>query len=231
MRDDTLEHRRDGISNRLIINLNHDADCENPWEERDGSWTLYSFLRNHRTGEGLEKWLNDWVPTIALRKKLSVGLAFALDYYEHGGSVWSIAGTGYRCQWDTSPNAGIMVWENKPGDMGAKSKEDRQKDAETCLTEYNAWANGDCYGFSVETGDGEHLDSCWGFIGPDKSYMFDEIRGSVAHYMEKHEFTRLLEDEEDGDEPDTLYYTIEGDAKWLTDRYSVEPKPALEKAA
>jgi hypothetical protein len=31
--------------------------------------------------------------------------------------------------------------------------------------EYTMWAQGDCWGFVIEDENGEHLDSCWGFIG------------------------------------------------------------------
>jgi len=226
MKDDTLEHRRDGISNRLVIGIHHDPDCENPLEEWDGQWALYSFHRDHSsTGSDLDKWVEDDKPTIALRKKLSVGLAFVLDYYEHGGFMWSLAGSGPQCQFDTANGAGILVWENKPSDMGAKDFLSRRKDAQSALDTYNAWGNGQCYGFSIETDEGEHLDSCFGHIGPDMEYMFDEIRAIVKGYMDKHGFLSIEEDEEGENEPDTLYYRFEGDAKDLVGYYSVEPKP------
>lgn len=33
------------------------------------------------------------------------------------------------------------------------------------LTEYNAWADGDCYGYAIEDVNGDEVSSCWGFIG------------------------------------------------------------------
>jgi hypothetical protein len=34
------------------------------------------------------------------------------------------------------------------------------------VAEYDAYLCGECYGYVVER-DGEHLDSCWGFLGDD----------------------------------------------------------------
>lgn len=68
------------------------------------------------------------------------------------------------------------------------------------VAEYDAWARGDCYGYIIETATttykvepsdnlmgsahivaippGEHVDSCWGFIG-DSDYCMEEARSAV----------------------------------------------------
>ncbi len=60
-----------------------------------------------------------------------------------------------------------MIWENPPEDMGAKTAEDRRKDAQGQLDEYNCWANGQVYGYEMKTAGGREKDSCWGFYGMD----------------------------------------------------------------
>lgn len=188
------------------ISIDTDPDAMGP-KEWDGQWTLYSFNHRHATYKNpdsseLRIEVKDGKATSrnpGLRRKLETGLAFFLSLYEHSGHAWSLAGEGMQCRWDTSPLAGILVWENKPGDMGATREKDpkkrhqaREKDARSFLETWNAWENGENYGYSIE-GDG--LDeNCGGFIGPDLSYMFQEIDG----YLEGRENIAIV---------------LEGDAK------------------
>ena len=93
-----------------------------------------------------------------------------LDCYEHSGISLSLAGRGMQCQWDTS--RGIALWipnEDYP------PKEDEgweavNKRAESTIELWNQWANGDCYGYTVdvfnpEGGEPVESESCWGFFG------------------------------------------------------------------
>ncbi len=197
---------------KITVRLEHDSDTENPLDW-DGSWTLYSFGRRHgnfrnpeELGLSLEQDSDGWpvVQNPGLRRKMAVGLAFFVSYYEHSGVQWSLPGEGMQCRWDSVRCAGLLVWMNKPSDMGARTYEDRKKDARGCLEIYNSWLNGDCYYWMVEQ-DGDDLNSCGGYIGSDHlEGMFDEIRDAIP---------------DDADEIEVV-----GDAKWLTDRYSVDKK-------
>ena len=44
---------------------------------------------------------------------------------------------------------------------------DEEKIRDRLVKLYEQWANGDVWGFIVEDGDGNELDSCWGFYGSD----------------------------------------------------------------
>lgn len=50
---------------------------------------------------------------------------------------------------------------------------DRKASALASLKEFESWARGDVYGYVVESPSGDHVDSCWGFIG-------DESRGEMV---------------------------------------------------
>lgn len=187
-------------SRKLVLRIEHDPDCECPMTACDGMWTLHSFNRRsiHYTNPDTFFPIN-----IGLRRKMAVGLAFMLDYYEHGLGMYSISGGGPQCQWDTARGAGILIWGNKPDEMGAKTVEDREKDAQSFLDEYNDWMNGNCYYFILEDTDGKTLDSCGGFIGtnyikevinehlePDDAVMVTgdvEIRGLKCRVVESHD--------------------------------------------
>jgi hypothetical protein len=196
----------------IRIRIENDPDLENP-TEWDGQWTVYSFGRRHLSykdpeelGLSLERG-EDGKPKVlnpGLRRKLEVGLAFFLSYYEHGGSVWSLIGEGPQCRWDTVSLAGLLVWEHPPKELGAKSREDRAKDARRFLETYNAWSNGDGMGYVVEDvvecdrheQHYEHLDSCWGFYGNDRDHLFDSILAAIpeARRTEERIFAGDLQD-------------------------------------
>lgn len=169
---------------KLIVRVENDPDVECPLEY--GHWKLYSFNRRsihyknpeiffRRSEEG------KIVPeNIGLQRKMQVGLAFALQYYEHGSGRYDLQGHGPQCEWDTAQWGGILIWEGKPKDMPFKTYEERQNSAELTLDEYNDWMNGNTFWFSIETHDypdDGHHESCGGFIG-EKS-VIEEINSRL----------------------------------------------------
>ena len=176
---------------KLKVILEHDVDIECP-ADMDCQWKLYSFNTrhiNHKTPEELglgpqDEYGEPKILNIGLRKKLSVGLAFILSYFEHSNSLWFIKGnkTMPDMQWDGTRIAGLLVWEHKPSDIGAKTYADREKDAEAFLESYNGWANGEGYMYRVEDEKGENKDSCAGF--DDSDYMLSQI----VHHLIGHDF-------------------------------------------
>lgn len=151
----------------IILSIEHDHDCEMPESEVNG-WKLVSFSRRHiNQGDPNDYFTSKGKIASKYNSKHRVGLFHVLSYYEHGGSEWSLRGEGMQCQWDSVSVAGVLVWTGKPGDMGAKTNEEREKDARNFLKEYNEWANGNCYYYSLTTDDGEDVGGCGGIIGSD----------------------------------------------------------------
>ena len=132
---------------------------EAPHKDADGMWKPYSFSTGHSNYKhprdiGFEQTGALLTPNIGLRRKLKVGLAFYLSYFEHGSCRWMLKNgpipPGVEFQWDGVRLAGLLVWEEPPENMGAKTYEDRMKDAQQFLDVYNAWCNGETYGYTVE---------------------------------------------------------------------------------
>ena len=145
------------------LTIGYDPDAERPDSGYNG-WKPISFGRRHNNFEHPDNYRLDKRRNVALGRKLQVGLAFWLSYYEHGLCQWSLQGEGPQCRWDAVDVAGIMIWTGRPSDMGVKTYRDRARDARNFLEEYTNWCNGACYWFCLEDG-GESLDSCGGFIG------------------------------------------------------------------
>jgi len=175
---------------KIRVSIDTDSMIENP-TEYDG-WKVYSFNRRHVNfthptdcGFKWDKATSRYVPTVALQRKLKVGRAFILSYYEHGPCRWDISGT-YQypdSEWDSSSFAGVLVWEQPAADLGPRSYENRKKDATGLLKIYTDWCNGWGLKYTIEkvTFDGEEeidsedLDSCCGFYHSDLEHMKQTI--------------------------------------------------------
>lgn len=171
---------------KLTLRVDHDPDVESP-SDSDG-WKLYSFSTRHGNfkhpealGLGARNVVGDLTFTSpGLRRKVDRGLAFVLSCYQHGNIVWSLKGEGPQCRWDTAQVGGILIWEGRSKDLGPKKVDDRRADAKRFLETYNAWANGETYCYAVEDEEGNVVDSCGGYVGPDLDYMWDSIRSAVG---------------------------------------------------
>jgi hypothetical protein len=149
------------MGRRLKIAIHHDGDVESPCEN-DG-FKLYSFHRDHISHCDPDKLPHS---EAKLKGLLAADRAWLLDYYEHGLCHWSLSGEGMQCQWDTSRNSGILVWE-EPANHLSTDPEQRRKSAASFLETYTMWCNGECYWYSIKTETDEYVDTCGGFIGMD----------------------------------------------------------------
>ena len=170
---------------KVTVKFVPDSDIFNPAGDAgymDNNWRLISFNNRHISYENHEKYTN---PDIGLRRKLEVGTAFYVDYFEHGDCKWSLSGTGPNCQWDTSRMAGIIIFDNVK-DMGAKTLEDRAKDAANFLQIYTDWSNGHGHGYVIQDEDGNDLDSCFGFYDSEIEYTVSEIVSALDWLTKEH---------------------------------------------
>lgn len=181
-----LEERRTGNTS-LVIHVESD-ECDNP--AHDDGWKPYSFNTRHESYKdpedlGLSLEMEDGRPKVLnkkLKKKLEAGLAFFLSYYEHGDCLWFLPGSYSPpdMQWDGNRNAGLLVWEHAASALGAKTYEDRVKDASGFLRTYTDWCNGHGFRYRIETAYGEELDDCgWCYQTHIESYV-SEIRAVVG---------------------------------------------------
>jgi hypothetical protein len=96
--------------------------------------------------------------------------AIMLDLYEHSGCIWSIAGTGMNCRWDTSRHESVWVPDKVLLDeVSGKSPEDRAaylyKTCEQALEMYNAWSSGEVYEVVVQVHDSYGTQISCKFVG------------------------------------------------------------------
>ncbi len=171
----------------LIVELDSSVGPESPCDQ-DG-WKIYTFARNKfRTDVDPDAYVAGYdgrtgqvtPATKSLARKLSLGLAFWLSYFEHGEGCWSLQGEGSTDRWDSTYLAGVLIWERKACGLGPKDKKGRADDARTFLDLYTDWCNGHVYDWSVsEPGADEPIDSGDEWIGVDS--VLDEIHHVVGN--------------------------------------------------
>jgi hypothetical protein len=82
-----------------------------------------------------------------------------LQAYIHSGVCLSLG--QFHDPWD-SGQIGYVLVQKRAGFRNIQAA------AQSLVDEWNSWLSGEVYGFIVEDSDGEHIDSCWGFIGDIK---------------------------------------------------------------
>lgn len=154
----------------MKLTLLHDPYCESP--NRFDGWKLCHFNRDTATVAAAV--IDKDAAVEKYGAAIDAGEAFLARYSDHGPvCLWELSGDGYA--------EGIVVWES-PGEPLSEcyggTVEGRRAAVASFLVEYTQWCNGECYGFMLQDSEGEHLDSCWGFIGTD--VLFDAARDSLA---------------------------------------------------
>lgn len=155
------------LENGLKAEIVHDSDCEMPYADDDAVRIVVLHRRYidpsegkcGRTPEEVERWT---------RENARDWYVIPLWMYDHSGTAYAVgASNPFHCPWD-SGRVGIIAlkkseWGKGRGERNSKRFEYAKSVAET----YTSWANGDCWGYVLKDADGEHLDSCFGFIGMD----------------------------------------------------------------
>jgi hypothetical protein len=101
--------------------------------------------------------------------------------YIHSGVRLGLSTAGMvDVQWDVSMCGYLLITKDK-------SEIPRPDEyAQSMIDEWNQYLSGDVYGYVIADGNGEHVDSCWGFFGFD--YAKTEARNAVPTQPFEHVF-------------------------------------------
>ncbi len=172
------------LPNVLRVEIEHDSGTEDPTTE-DFQWKVYTFDCDVVSDTDRDRFIEEDGDLINVADdvlaKLENGLAFPINCQVRGGVL--LYDTTGNQDFDLKSD-GLIVWEHDEDGIGAKTWEDRHKDAEGFLREYTDWANGNCYRVTVsriksvapdyDPEDGTHNGAFWehveqiaGLIGSD----------------------------------------------------------------
>ena len=142
---------------------------ESPREQWDNLGSIIAWHRNYNLSdkgidfaepEDFEDWLKD-NPSIVL----------PVYMYDHSGI--SLSTGQFSCPWDSGQLGWIFVTKEKiREEYGVKRITNKLKGKvikvlRQEIETYSQYCEGRVYGFIVETDDGEHIGSCYGFYGED----------------------------------------------------------------
>ena len=114
--------------------------------------------------------------------------AFPLYLYDHSGITISLS--PFSCPWD-SGQIGYVLLESSDVKKEYGGKRISQKTWDKAINvmksevdTYDKVLRGDVYGFIVSDKNGDHVDSCWGFIG-DVDDVVKEAKSIIDYETEK----------------------------------------------
>lgn len=162
------------------IALHIDADARNPRKEFDCAGTLATFGHGRNTIDhladkyhGFEEFLSEW-------KRLGKGGVFVPFWYNAHSPSFSV-GDDWNDKSDLPTADGVLFIRRKKIEEEWSKRYPRRKVADALkaeLKEFGAWLLGEVYGYVIEDGDSEEVDSRWGFYGED-DYALSEARNTI----------------------------------------------------
>lgn len=195
-----------GLTLKIVADMG--GDCESPLEH-DEAVSMAIFSRRHNNpakdklipkpfGQGYWN-LGDMEDAQAFHKANAHATApyavFTVYAYEHGNIMFSPSegGNPFSCPWDSGCAGIIALKKSDVGTPGAVSKNAKGEIVHTVGTYfeqakqicdlYSSWCNGEVYGFVIEDEDGEHVDSCYGFLETEGAdgYVLEQGRDALAY--------------------------------------------------
>lgn len=208
-----MSHEREPIHEekvgKLWIRIYTDEDAEDPrkWGSLFGTMSCFHSRYDLSTPEKeAERFFANTDAGIEEFKQFIADqgdnvLSLPIYMYDHSGQT--IRTTPFSCPWDSGQLGRIWISRErakkevydrnnkKPITRWSKRAEERVYEMmRSTISTMDQWMTGDVYGWTVETEDGEVLDSCWSYFGFDakdgtKDYIIGEARASAQSEIEE----------------------------------------------
>ncbi len=131
-----------------------------------------------------------------VKKYFDAAIVKPVHLYEHSGTAISTSFSyPFNCRWDSGTIGFAIVTKaaiRKEYSVNRVTKElieKADKILECEVETLNQWISGDIYSFTLETSEGEHIDSCGGFYGSDLKtngmldHFDDETKAAVLEQI------------------------------------------------
>ena len=193
--EDTIDYRG------FTIEIHRDDDGGSVSEPlQGGNVALYAWHRRYRFGEKPPEWATEAMREGRLDEAILAeypeAVILPVYMYEHSGIALSTGAFG--CAWDSGQLGVIFTTEAMESRYDEATKtwvpavtpEDKRLTALTYLRaiveEMDNRVRGNVWGYVAKTPEGEHLDSCWGYVGDDRD---DGLLGAAREAID-HEIKR-----------------------------------------
>lgn len=183
------------------VTLYADPDPSDPRKEWDNASTMICWHRRYELGD--EQWTGDegfkslrhMVRYLGIVRDAAVVLPLRL--YDHGGITMSVGSGAHEMDpggWDSGTVGLIYCTREQVAKEWGGDLEAAERYLRGDVATYDAYLTGSVVGYEVETPEGEHVDSCWGFYpdeGPDEwAYVRSEANGAAESYQKQEQTDR-----------------------------------------
>lgn len=122
-----------------------------------------------------------------IRDGIADGTLIGLPVYVFSHSGATMRCHPFDCPWD-SGQSGFVYCTVEKGLAECGTNEGALECLEAEVKLYDNLLTGNVFGYVVEDANGNHLDSCWGFYGPQDAdgYCKEKMRAAAKHAVEAH---------------------------------------------
>lgn len=149
------------------IAIYYDPEPFNPRKEWDNSTIIVHWHRRYDLGDEHIQPMTMEEITAEYRDKGDPILAILPLYlYDHSGL--SISTEGFSCRFDSGQVGWVFITESKRKVMGFPddyTEEQYEEIIRQDVKTYDDYLTGQVYGYEVVGKEGDHLGSCWGYVG------------------------------------------------------------------
>lgn len=180
------------IPRAKVLKIVRDEEGCNP-REWDNLGRMYCWHRNYKLGDEPYNLWTGKNPQEVLDELPKGSIVLPLYLMDHSGISMSTG--AFSCPWDSGQVGYIVATPEKIREayMVKRITKTIRERATECLKQevktYDDYIRGNCWGFVVEYADnGEHVDSCFGFLGDDKEgiaeHLDDDVKGQLDQAWE-----------------------------------------------
>lgn len=158
-----------------------DPDPINPRKDYDNSTIMVHWHRKYDLGDEYhESCTAEELKEEYADKGDPILHIMPLYLYDHSGL--SISTGGFTCSFDSGQVGWVFVTQSKKDlmEFGEMTAEQWESVIKSDTKVYDDYLTGAVYGYEVTGKDGDHLESCWGYIG-DIDYCISEAKSAAEH--------------------------------------------------
>jgi hypothetical protein len=139
--------------------IHHDSDPQDPRVDYDHVGIMYCEHSKYTLGDMLAE------------HPFSIDSVCVLPLYLYDHSGLTMNTTGFSCPWDSGQVGAIYILREEADEWmrpdGTYDMEAMVSILKSEVKEYDQYLTGDVWGYTIETDDGDDVESCWGFYGRD----------------------------------------------------------------
>lgn len=179
---------------KLTLEILQDDDLESPRESMDNLGVMVCFHGEYVLGDKIDCHVSDFDGWSGLRRYLvgECGAKHVLPLYLMDHSSLSMSTEPFGCGWDSGQVGWIYTTDelmDKVG-FGNYCEDDVKNALRAEVRVYNQYLAGDVWGYTITDGDGDVVDSCWGFYGHDAAE--EEGKAGLEYLAEQYAYVRKL---------------------------------------